>query len=484
MTDRLPRLLLRAALPAAAFLALALWVSCGARAQGIQQPDFSVLAEELMPAVVNIATTAPVPTQAPSFPPGSPFEEFFRDFFENHPGTPQRAPRARPRGMGSGFVIDPDGLIVTNNHVVEDADDITVILSDGSSLAAEVVGRDPKTDIALLRVDPDGPLAAVDWGDSDGARVGNWVFAIGNPFGLVNSLTVGVISAIARDIGAGPFDEFIQTDAAINRGNSGGPLFNLDGEVIGVNTAIYSPSGGSVGIGFAVPSSLAKSVVFQLREYGRTRRGWLGVRIQTVTEDLAESLSLGEAEGALVSEVIAGSPAEDGGILPGDVLLTFDGRPVPDMRNLPRMVAETAIGRVVGVGVWRGGAMLSLEVVLGELEEEGVVQAAVDPEPDVQTVGALGLSLANLTREFRARYAIADGVRGAVVVEVDPDSDAAAKGMRPGDVVVEIGQASVDSPRDVAEGVARVEGAGRNSVLLLVNRDGNSLFIALRTADS
>lgn len=481
MTDRTARLLPRAALPAAVLLAFAL--SSGTRAQDFRPPDFSVLAEELMPAVVNIATTAPVASQPPSFPPGSPFEEFFRDFFENHPNGPRRTPRPRPRGMGSGFVIDPDGLVVTNNHVIEGADDITVTFSDGNSLKAEVIGRDPKTDIALLRVDPPEPLTAIVWGESDTARVGNWVFAIGNPFGLVNSLTVGVISAIARDIGAGPFDEFIQTDAAINRGNSGGPLFNLDGEVIGVNTAIYSPSGGSVGIGFAVPSSLARSVVFQLREYGRTRRGWLGVRIQTVTQDLADSLGLGEASGALVSEVMEGTPAEAGGILPGDVLLSFDGRPVTNMRKFPRMVAETAIGRAVTVEAWRGGRRVFLDVVLGELDEEPVRQAAIDPDPEVRTVDALGLSLAGLTREFRSRYAIADGVRGAVVVDVDPNSDAAAKGMRPGDVVVEVGQSAVDSPRDVAEGVARIEGEGRNSVLLLVHREGNSLFIALRTAD-
>ena len=308
--------------------------------------DFAELADRLVPSVVNISTSQEVQAGgAPNMPPGSPFEEFFRDWFERR-GEPAPRGRSRPRtnSLGSGFVIDADGYVVTNNHVIAQATEITVTLADGESLPAEVIGRDPKTDIALLKVEPESPLNAAEWGDSDSAKVGHWALAIGNPFGLGNTVTAGIVSARARDINAGPFDDFIQTDASINRGNSGGPLFDMNGLVIGINTAIYSPSGGSVGIGFSVPANLARNVVSQLREFGETRRGWLGVRIQTVTDDLAESLGLDGAAGALVASIQEDSPADDAGIEAGDVILLFDGKAVETMRRLPRIVAETAIG--------------------------------------------------------------------------------------------------------------------------------------------
>jgi serine protease Do len=299
-------------------------------------PDFSELSARLSPAVVNISTTMtvdPVAPGAPKFPPGSPFEDFFNDFFEKRGG--QRPPRERKpqQAMGSGFIIDSSGLIVTNHHVIENATSINVILSDNRSFTASLIGKDNKTDLALLKIDADGELPFVEWGDSNTAKVGNWVLAIGNPFGLVNTVTAGIISARGRDISAGPFDDFIQTDASINRGNSGGPLFNLDGKVIGINTAIFSPSGGSVGIGFSVPSSLAKGVIFQLQKYGKTRRGWLGVRIQTVTDDIAASLGLDSAKGALISGVMPDGPAKLSGIKSGDVIINFDGKIVEDMRS-------------------------------------------------------------------------------------------------------------------------------------------------------
>ncbi len=327
---------------------------------------FADLAEKLLPSVVNISTTQTVKQDQkrehsapgrPQFPPGSPFEEFFKDFFD-HNGQRGDQPEAKPRkatSLGSGFVIDPSGYIVTNNHVIADADEITVILHDDTNLKAELVGRDTKTDVAVLKVKTDKPLAAARWGDSEKARVGDWVLAIGNPFGLGGSVTAGILSARQRDINSGPYDEFLQTDAAINKGNSGGPMFNMDGEVIGINTAIYSPSGGSIGIGFAVPSNLAKAVAAQLvnEPDHAVHRGWLGVRIQAVTDEIAESLGLDKPHGALVASVNDNGPAQTGGIQPGDVILNFDGKAVPDMRHLPRLVAEESVGKTVPVKVWR-----------------------------------------------------------------------------------------------------------------------------------
>lgn len=466
-----------------------------ARAADTVLPDFADLTERLLPSVVSIATVMrtasgqrprpqfPLPPDA--FPPNSPFRDFFRDFFER---GPQQAPSPRPPrsfGGGSGFLIEADGYIVTNHHVIEDAAEIAVTLHDGKTYTAEVKGSDPKTDLALLKIEPDEPLPVVEWGDSDTARMGNWVFAIGNPFGLSSTLTVGVISALARDIRSGPFDSYIQTDAAINRGNSGGPLFNLDGKVIGVNTSIYSPpggAGGSVGIGFAVPSSIAKTVVAQIRELGRTRRGWLGVQIQGVGEDIAESLRLEKPAGALVAVVFPDSPAANAGVQPGDVLLKFDGTDIPTVRDLPRMVAGAEVGSEIEIGLWRDGKMETVRVKLGELEAVEAALASDEVEP--ATGETLGLTLATLTPDERSRLTIDDDVLGVVVTGVAPDSDAAAKGMQVGDVIVEVGRKPVRTPAAAVEEVDRLQLEGQTSILFLVNREGSNLFVALRSADS
>lgn len=453
-------------------------------------PDsFADMAEKLLPAVVNVSTTQTVQSspqdvpEMPQFPPGSPFEEFFRDFFDRQqrPNQPRRA-----TSLGSGFVIDASGFIVTNNHVIADADKVTIRMHDDAEFEAEIVGRDPKTDLALLKINPgDYKLTAVGWGDSDASRVGDWVLAIGNPFGLGGTVTAGIVSARARDINAGPYDDFLQTDASINRGNSGGPMFNMSGEVVGINTAIYSPSGGSIGIGFAVPSALAKPVIEQLKEYGRTRRGWLGVRIQMVTDEIAESLGLDKARGALIASVTETGPADKGGIKAGDIVLKFNGQNVPDMRRLPRIVAATKIDEDVPVEIWRDGKKLTVQVKVGELEE--AEQAGLlDPTKPAdsgavnRTVDSLGLSLTGVTPELRQRFGLADTAKGVLVTEVKPNSPAAEKAIQPGDMIVEVSQEEVNSPAELVEKVQSAQKAGRKSVLLLVNRKGEMRFVAVR----
>lgn len=466
----------------AACLAFAMILSVSPRDAAAAPDSFADLAERLSPAVVNISTSqvveAPEQGERPQFPPGSPFEDLFRDFFDRD-GQP--GPRTQ-NSLGSGFVIDPEGYIVTNNHVIEEADEIVVNFADGSSLPATLVGTDPKTDIALLKVTPATPLPFVNFGDSRASRVGDWVLAIGNPFGLGGSVSAGIISARNRDISSGPYDDFIQTDAAINRGNSGGPLFNMDGDVIGVNTAIISPSGGSAGIAFSVPSALVKNVVGQLREFGRTRRGWLGVRIQTVTDDIAEGLELEDAKGALVSEVTSGGPAESGGVEAGDVILKFDGQDVNEMKDLPRMVAETEVGKDVRVVVWRKGKSQTVKVVLGLLEE-GQAEAPSDvdtPEAPAVAETALGMKLEPLTEQSRADYGVAGDVKGVLVTEVDAGSAAAQKGIRPGDVIVEVAQEPVATPADVRGGVKQAKEEARKSVLILVQSGADLRFVALK----
>ncbi|HEV8026157.1 MAG TPA: DegQ family serine endoprotease [Stellaceae bacterium] len=458
-------------------------------------PDsFADLAAKLLPAVVNVSTTQTIKSdkvghvgpEVPQFPPGSPFEEFFKDFFDrNQPhGKPDAVPR-RATSLGSGFIIDPSGLVVTNNHVIADADEITVTLQDDTSFKAEVVGRDTKVDIALLRVKSSKPLPSVKFGDSDGTRVGDWVLAIGNPFGLGGSVTAGILSARAREINAGPYDDFLQTDAAINRGNSGGPMFNMAGDVIGINTAIYSPSGGSIGIGFAIPANLAKPVVDQLREFGRARRGWLGVNIQSVTDEIAESLGLDKPKGALIASVRDGGPAQVAGIQAGDVVLTFDGKDVNDMRHLPRIVAETPIDKTVKVKVWRKRKEHVFDVKVGELNEDDQ-QAAATPnkqQPPAEVAGsvkALGLSLANLTPELRERFSLAEDSAGVVVTDVATDSPASEKGMRAGDLIVEVAQEEVKNPGQITAKIDEAKQSGRKSVLLLVDRQGDLRFVALK----
>ena len=448
-------------------------------------PDFSDLSARLSPSVVNISTIMsvdPIAPGAPKFPPGSPFEDFFNDFFEKRGG--QRPPRERKpqQAMGSGFIIDPSGLIVTNNHVIEDAVTINVILSDNRSFTAKLIGKDKKTDLALLKIDVEEDLPFVTWGDSDTAKVGNWVLAIGNPFGLVNTVTAGIISARGRDISAGPFDDFIQTDASINRGNSGGPLFNLDGEVIGINTAIFSPSGGSVGIGFSVPSSLAKGVIFQLKQYGKTRRGWLGVRIQSVTDDIAVSLGLDKAKGALISGVMPNSPAKLSGIKSGDVITHFDGKIVKNMKSLPKIVAETEIDKPVAVEVWRNGMSMKFQVIVGEMVEDKKISERKPNNNEIlsKEIEEIGLLLSNITDDMRAKFIIPQDVNGVLIINVKSETDAAEKGILPGDIIIEVSQNKVFSPSDVSMRINEEIKYARDFTLLLINRKGTLSYIAVK----
>jgi serine protease Do len=462
-------------------------------------PDsFADLAAKLLPSVVNISTTQTLKTaggdqagpEMHQFPPGSPFEEFFHDFLErNLPKGehPEMMPR-KATSLGSGFIVDPAGYIVTNNHVIADADEITVILHDNTNLKAKVVGRDTKTDIALLKVKTDKPLPAVAWGDSDKARVGDWVLAIGNPFGLGGSVTAGILSARQRDINSGPYDDFLQTDAPINRGNSGGPMFNMDGQVIGINTAIYSPSGGSIGIGFAIPAALAREVVHELKDEAdhTVHRGWLGVRIQAVTDEIAESLGLDKARGALVASVSDNGPAKNAGIQPGDVILDFDGKEVGDMRRLPRLVAETPVDRSVPVTLWRKHAKTSVEVKVGRLEETDEQQASQTPAPKKSAPGvggvvkAMGMTLSALTPELKDKYSFGEDAKGVVVVDVAQGSAASEKGFHAGDIIIEAAQQEVKNPEELAARIEMARKSGRKSILLLVQRQGDLRFVALR----
>jgi serine protease Do len=457
--------------------------------------SFADLAEQVTGAVVNISASTTVEARSralPQLPPGTPFEDLFEEFFNRRGqgqgqgnGNGDNAPM-RPRrsnSLGSGFVIDPSGIVITNNHVIGDANDISVIFSDGTRLKAEIVGKDTKVDLAVLKVKSDKPLKAVPFGDSESIRPGDWVMAIGNPFGLGGSVTAGIISARGRNIDSGPYDNYIQTDAAINKGNSGGPLFNMKGEVIGINTAILSPTGGSVGIGFAVPASTAVPVIDQLRQFGETRRGWLGVRIQSVDDATAEALNLGTARGALVAGIDEKGPAKPAGIEVGDVITRFDGREVKDSRDLPRIVASTPVGKAVEVVVVRKGKEERKQVTLGRLEDSDKQQANLQPPPvDAPTVTrqALGLNLSGMTDELRRRYSLKDDLKGVVVTRVDPNSAAADKRIQPGDVIVEVGQEPVSSPADVTRRVDALKSEGRKSALLLVaNAQGEVRFVAV-----
>ena len=441
-------------------------------------------AERVLDSVVNISTSQTIEAgkgmQMPQVPPGSPFEEFFDEFFKKHGDEGGRARKVS--SLGSGFVIDPSGIVVTNNHVIADADEIFVNFNDGSKLKADVVGRDTKSDIAVLRVKPEKPLKAAAFGDSDKMRVGDWVMAIGNPFGLGGTVTVGVVSARNRDISAGPYDNFIQTDAAINRGNSGGPLFNMDGEVIGINTAIISPSGGSIGIGFAIPAKSVTGVIAQLREFGETRRGWIGVKIQSVDDAIAESLSLGRARGALVAGVTEGGPAAKAGIQSGDVIVKFDGREIKEMRELPKSVAETAVGKTVDIVFIRKGKEQTVRVTLGRLEDAEKPQKAsltreTPPEAKPAAKTSLGLGLSNITDDLRKRYRLKEGTKGVVVVSVERDSLAAERGIQPGDVIVQIEEQAVSAPADVQKRLDALKKEGKKSTLLLVTRADEQRFV-------
>jgi serine protease Do len=450
------------------------------------------VAEKVIDAVVNISTTQTVEAKGgpgegrggamPQLPPGSPFEEFFDDFFKNRRGGGPRSGDMQPHktnSLGSGFIIDTSGIVVTNNHVIADADEINVILNDGTKIKADLVGVDKKTDLAVLKFKPPRQLTAVKFGDSDRLRLGEWVIAIGNPFSLGGTVTAGIVSARNRDISNGPYDNYIQTDAAINRGNSGGPLFNLDGEVIGVNTLIISPTGG-----FAVPSKTVAGVVDQLRQFGELRRGWLGVRIQQVTDEIAESLNIKPARGALIAGIDEKGPAKPAGIEPGDVVVKFDGKDIKEPKDLSRVVADTAVGKEVDVVIIRKGEEQTKHVTLGRLEDTDKPQPASaksTPEPEKPvTQKALGLDLANLSKDLRSRYKIKDTVKGVVVTGVDNASDAADKRLSAGDVIVEVAQEAVSNAADIKKRVEQLKKDGKKSVLLLVsNADGELRFVAL-----
>ena len=465
----------------AAMLALATVMGAmQARAQSAPPATFADLVDQVGDAVVNITTSAVVAGRqggpGPMVPEGSPLEDFFNDFLDR--GNPERPPR-RSQALGSGFVISEDGYIVTNNHVIEGADEVLIEFREGFTLEAEIIGTDPNTDIALLKVEADSALPFVPFGDSSAMRVGDWVMAMGNPLGQGFSVSVGIVSASGRAL-SGTYDDYIQTDAAINRGNSGGPLFNLAGEVIGVNTAILSPTGGSIGIGFAMSSDVVTNVVDQLREFGETRRGWLGVRIQDVTEELAEGLGLEQARGALVTDVPEG-PALDGGIEVGDVILSFDGQDIEDTRGLVRIVGDSAEGDTVRVVVFRDGGTETLRVTLGRRETaEGLGATTPDGAP-VPTPSAevLGMELVPLTDELRQQLGAQGVANGLVIETVDPASDAAAKGLLPGDIITEVAQQPVSSGADFGARVRAASDAGQKSVLLLIRRAGNPRFVAL-----
>ena len=462
-------------------------------------PDsFADLAEKLLPAVVNISSSQTVQAKGgksdsgpeiPMFPPGSPFEQFFKDFMNRNrpPGgrgdRGDQAPERRTQSLGSGFIIDPSGLVVTNNHVIDGADEITITLHDNTTLKATLVGRDETGDIALLRVKPDKPLPSVSFADSDKARVGDWVLAIGNPFGLGGSVTAGIVSARGRNIHQGPYDDFLQTDAAINQGNSGGPLFNMDGEVIGMNTAIYSRSGGSVGIGFSIPSKMVNTIVAQLRDVGHPVRGWLGVRIQQVTPDIAESLGLKEPNGAMVAGVNDGGPADKAKIRNGDIILKFNGRDVKDMPALPRIVAESDVGKQVPVVLWREGKEVIVQATLAEKPSDAAL-AAGDTGAKGETAKptellGLGLKISPITSDLKDKYQLGDDQKGVVIVDVSPDTSAAERSLKPGDVIVEVQQSAVNTPEDVKKRVDSVRKENRKSVLMLIQRRDGLQWVPL-----
>jgi len=464
-------------------------------------PSLAPIIQKVMPAVVNISVTMKGDAAmggddeesgpdnqsdnggAPNFP-ASPFDELLKKFFEQQGRGPnmQRPQIGKRVALGSGFIIDPQGYVVTNNHVVGESGTVTVIFQDDSKHPAKIIGRDAKTDLALLKIDTDKPLPFVTWGDSDAAKVGDWILAIGNPFGLGGTVTTGIISARGRDIHAGPFDDFLQLDAAINRGNSGGPTFTQQGQVIGINTAIYSPNGGSVGIGFAIPANLAKAVVAQLREHGKVDRGWLGVQIQQMTPEIASSLGVPSERGALVADVSPNSPAARAGLKQGDVIVKFNGREIDKLHDLPRLVAETPINSKADLTVWRSGHDEQLQVNVGQMPNDK--QEVASDDQSQQPVGpekssALGLQLGQLDSPTRKQLGLKGEVKGVVVTQVAPDSPAAELGVQPGDVIVAINQQTVATPREAAQRLKQAQQKGDKHLLLLLNRHGINQYIGL-----
>jgi serine protease Do len=469
----------------------------------IPQQSFAPLVKRVLPAVVNISVTGrsdaeQTSGQSPDEFGGAPFDDFLRRFFDQHGGG-QGQPMPRPFGsrpfggdrgeegggakriaLGSGFIIDASGTIVTNNHVVGEAAKVEVTLQDNSKYTARIVGRDSRTDIAVLKIKADKPLPYVSFGDSNAAQIGDWVVAVGNPFGLGGSVTTGIVSARGRDIHAGQFDDFLQIDAPINRGNSGGPTFDLKGEVIGINTAIYSPNGGSVGIGFAVPSNVAKSVVAQLEAHGKVSRGWLGVQIQEMTPTIAASLGLQGQHGALVAAVTASSPGVDAGLKQGDVILSFNGAEITQLRDLPRAVAATAPGSTAMLRVWRDGRSTELQAKIGDAPENPRVAAAGgNDQPSDSRADALGLHFAALTNDLRRELHLGRDIAGVVITRVDDGSAADALGLARGDVVMSIDQQAVGTPQEAAQKLKDIANSPRKSALLLLNRHGVTQYVGL-----
>ncbi len=447
---------------------------------GAHPRDFVGVAGPLLDAVVNISSERRISRQGqegpiPSLPP--PFNELIP---QNPEGPDQ--PSTRGVALGSGFLIDPSGYVVTNNHVVEDAESITVVLHDQREFKGKVVGRDARTDLALLKIDSPRPLPYVLWGNSDQAEVGQWILAIGNPFGLGGTVTAGIISAKARDIGAGPYDAFLQTDASINRGNSGGPMFNMDGRVIGVNTAIFSPTGGSIGIGFAIPASLARPVIDQLRTTGEVKRGWLGVAIQPVTHEIAQSLGLQKAQGVLVAEVNKAGPADKAGVQVGDVILRYNGQAIDDTHRLPRLVADTAIDSRAELLIWRDGHEETLHAQIGQLKPQ--VAKAEHEKPPSAEQGSLGLVVSPLTPEARSELGLQSGEHGVLVRGVEPGSEAADRGIATGDLIQQVDHHAVTSPAELRQVIERARQSKRASVLVLVRHGDSPHFVALPLAES
>jgi serine protease Do len=484
-----PRWLSRRSLPALAF-ALAIGAAAAAPPPKPAAPvvpvrgapaSFADLASHLLPMVVNIATTQtlkPVASEPglPNIPPDSPLAELFKNYLGTGPNLPRHV-----TSLGSGFIIDPSGYIVTNNHVIEGADQISVTLNDGTTLLAKLIGRDEKTDLALLKVTPRKPLPFARFGDSDGARIGDWVIAIGNPFGLGSTVTAGIVSARNRNIESGPYDDFIQTDAPINRGNSGGPLFDMAGNVVGVNSAIYSPSGGSVGIAFSIPSNLVKEVTDQLRQFGQARRGWIGVRIQQPTEDIAEARGLPSVNGAIIADVTAGGPAAKGGLQFGDFVTGFDGKPVTDSRSLSRLVADTPINKAVNVDLWRKGKKMTVRITVLRLAEKGAPPPKAPPGPPPAKVTLLGLSLGNLDAAARGQFHVSAKVTsGVLVTGVAAESPAGNANIRAGDVIVQVQDAPVRSPKDVTNGIDAARKANKAVVAMLLSRAGEMAYVAVK----